>query len=220
MLTLKENLSFDQAKIITESDQEGKNLFMQGIFVQGDKRNQNSRVYPVTEISRAVKAIQEKIETGYSVLGEADHPDDLQVNLDRVSHMIEKMWMDGQDGYGRLKLLPTPMGNICKTLLENGVKLGVSSRGLGTLKENRDGVQVVQDDFHLATAADIVADPSAPDAFVRGIMENKEWVVVNGVWTEQHCDMSKKYIKKASKKQLEEAKIQVFERFLRHLSSK
>ena len=109
MLTLKENLTYDQANIITESSEDGKNLYMQGIFVQGEKRNQNQRVYPVSEIGKAVKVIQEKIDTGYSVLGEADHPDDLQVNLDRVSHMIEKMWMDGQDGYGRLKLLPTPM---------------------------------------------------------------------------------------------------------------
>ena len=115
--TLKENLSYDQAQIITETSQDGKNLFMQGIFVQGEKRNQNQRVYPVSEISKAVKSIQEKIEGGFSILGEADHPDDLQVNLDRVSHMIEKMWMDGQDGYGRLKLLPTPMGNICNCLL-------------------------------------------------------------------------------------------------------
>ncbi|SVD19690.1 uncharacterized protein METZ01_LOCUS372544, partial [marine metagenome] len=136
MLTLKENLTYDQAKIVTEATQDGKSLFMQGIFVQGNTRNQNSRVYPVNEISKAVKAIQEKIETGYSVLGEADHPDDLQVNLDRVSHLIEKMWMDGQDGYGRLKLLPTPMGNICKTLIENGVKLGVSSRGSGNVTES------------------------------------------------------------------------------------
>tara|TARA_B100000941_G_C28507906_1_gene558635 strand:- start:2538 stop:3176 length:639 start_codon:yes stop_codon:yes gene_type:complete len=168
--TLKENLSYDQAQIVTESSQDGKNLFMQGIFVQGDKRNQNQRVYPVSEISKAVKVIQEKIESGYSVLGEADHPDDLQVNLDRVSHMIEKMWMDGQDGYGRLKLLPTPMGNICKTLLENGVKLGVSSRGSGNVTEAGN-----VSDFEIQTV-DIVANPSAPDAYPDPLYEQ----IMNG----------------------------------------
>lgn len=165
MLTLKENLSYDQAKIITESDQEGKNLFMQGIFVQGDKRNQNSRVYPVNEISKAVKAIQEKIETGYSVLGEADHPDDLQVNIDRVSHMVTEMWMQGSDGYGKLRIIPTPMGNIIKTLLESKVKLGVSSRGSG----NVGGGGNVSD-FEIVTV-DVVAQPSAPDAYPTPIYE-------------------------------------------------
>jgi len=170
MLTLKENLSYSQAKIITEASSDGKSMYMEGIFVQGEKRNQNSRVYPVTEISKAVKAIQEKIETGYSVLGEADHPDDLQVNLDRVSHMIEKMWMDGQDGYGRLKLLPTPMGNICKTLLENGVKLGVSSRGSGNVTESGS-----VSEFEIQTV-DIVANPSAPDAYPDPLYEQ----IMNG----------------------------------------
>ena len=170
MLTLKEDLTYAQAKIITESSQDGKSMYMEGIFVQGEKRNQNSRVYPVQEISKAVKAIQEKIETGYSVLGEADHPDDLQVNLDRVSHMIEKMWMDGQDGYGRLKLLPTPMGNICKTLLENGVKLGVSSRGSGNVTESGS-----VSEFEIQTV-DIVANPSAPDAYPNPLYEQ----IMNG----------------------------------------
>ena len=170
MLTLKEDLTYAQAKIITESSQDGKSMYMEGIFVQGEKRNQNSRVYPVQEISKAVKAIQEKIETGYSVLGEADHPDDLQVNLDRVSHMIEKMWMDGQDGYGRLKLLPTPMGNICKTLLENGVKLGVSSRGSGNVTESGS-----VSEFEIQTV-DIVANPSAPDAYPDPLYEQ----IMNG----------------------------------------
>jgi hypothetical protein len=165
MLTLKENLTYGQAKIITEASQDGKDLFMQGIFVQGDKRNQNQRVYPVNEISKAVTNIQERLDSGLSVLGEADHPDDLQVNLDRVSHMIEKMWMDGQDGYGRLKLLPTPMGNICKTLLENGVKLGVSSRGSGNVTESGD-----VSDFEIQTV-DIVANPSAPDAYPNTLYE-------------------------------------------------
>lgn len=159
MRPLREHLTYDQANIVTESSQDGKSLYMEGIFVQGEKRNQNQRIYPTNEISKAVKAIQERIDGGFSVLGEADHPDDLQVNLDRVSHMIEKMWMDGSNGYGRLKLLPTPMGNICKTLLENKVRLGVSSRGAGEV-DTKGYVK----DFQIQTV-DIVANPSAPDAY-------------------------------------------------------
>jgi len=195
MLTLKENLTYDQANIITESSDDGKNLYMQGIFVQGEKRNQNQRVYPVSEISKAVKVIQEKIDTGYSVLGEADHPDDLQVNLDRVSHLIEKMWMDGQDGYGRLKLLPTPMGNICKTLLDNGVKLGVSSRGSGNVT---DGGNV--SDFEIQTV-DIVANPSAPDAYpdplYEQIMNGKRGNILLDVASAANSDnLAEKYLQK------------------------
>jgi hypothetical protein len=173
MRPLREHLTFDQASIVTEAREDGrggKNLFMEGIFVQGDKRNQNQRVYPVSEIAKAVKSVQSKIESGYSVLGEADHPDDLQVNLDRVSHIIEKMWMNGADGYGRLKLLPTPMGNICRTLLENGVKLGVSSRGSGNVNESG---QVSEFDIQ---TVDIVANPSAPDAYPDPLYE----AIMNG----------------------------------------
>jgi hypothetical protein len=173
MRTLREQLTYDQASIVTEAKDDGrggKSLYMEGIFVQGDKRNQNQRVYPINEISRAVKSIQERIDQGYSVLGEADHPEDLQVNLDRVSHVIEKMWMNGKDGYGRLKLLPTPMGNICKTLLENGVKLGVSSRGSGNVNESGH-----VSEFEIQTV-DIVANPSAPDAYPDPLYE----AIMNG----------------------------------------
>jgi hypothetical protein len=173
MRPLREHLTFDQASIVTEAREDGrggKNLFMEGIFVQGDKRNQNQRVYPVSEIAKAVKSVQNKIDSGYSVLGEADHPDDLQVNLDRVSHVIEKMWMNGADGYGRLKLLPTPMGNICRTLLENGVKLGVSSRGSGNVNESG-----LVSEFDIQTV-DIVANPSAPDAYPDPLYE----AIMNG----------------------------------------
>jgi hypothetical protein len=172
-ITLTERLSFDKANIVVESKEDGnggKNLYMEGIFVQGDKRNQNKRVYPTSEIQRAVKNIQTKIDEGFSVLGEADHPDDLQVNLDRVSHMIEKMWMNGADGYGRLKLLPTPMGQICITLLGNGVKLGVSSRGSGNVTESGN-----VSEFEIQTV-DIVANPSAPDAYPDPIYE----AIMNG----------------------------------------
>jgi hypothetical protein len=179
---------------------------MQGIFVQGEKRNQNQRVYPVSEISKAVKAIQEKIESGFSVLGEADHPDDLQVNLDRVSHMIEKMWMDGQDGYGRLKLLPTPMGNICKTLLDNGVKLGVSSRGSGNVTDSGN-----VSDFEIQTV-DIVANPSAPDAYpdplYEQIMNGKRGNVLMDVASAVNNDkLAEQYFQKEVQKFIEKLDI-------------
>jgi hypothetical protein len=173
MFTLKEHLTFDQAKIVTEAvdnGKGGKSLYMEGIFVQGAKQNQNQRIYPVSEITKAVNSVQGKIDEGFTVLGEADHPDDLQVNLDRVSHMIERMWMQGSDGYGRLKLLPTPMGNICITLLDNGVKLGVSSRGSGEV-DNSGNVS----GFEIQTV-DIVANPSAPDAYPDPLYEQ----IMNG----------------------------------------
>ena len=134
MIYLRENLSFNEAHMIVESDdREGKNLYMSGICIQGGIRNGNQRVYPVNEISKAVKTLNDQIQNGYSVLGEVDHPDDLKINLDRVSHMIVNMWMDGPNGYGKLKILPTPMGQLIKTMLESGVKLGVSSRGSGNV---------------------------------------------------------------------------------------
>ena len=184
MRNLTEHLTFDQAHIVTEAvdnGKGGKDLYMEGIFVQGDQRNQNQRVYPSTEIQRAVASVQQKIEGGYSVLGEADHPDDLQVNLDRVSHVIEKMWMNGTDGYGKLKLLPTPMGNICKTLLDNGVKLGVSSRGSGNVNESGN-----VSEFEIVTV-DIVANPSAPDAYPDPLYE----AIMNGNRSDILMDVAK-----------------------------
>ena len=164
---LRENLSFDQAKMVVESDgQDGKNLYMTGICIQGNKRNQNQRVYPVNEIDRAVKTLNDQLGGGYSVLGEVDHPDDLKINLDRVSHMIVKMWMDGDDGHGKLKILPTPMGQLVKTMLESGVKLGVSSRGSGDV--DTDGRVK---DFEIITV-DVVAQPSAPGAYPTPIYEH------------------------------------------------
>ena len=168
MITLTEQLTYDQANLVTEAvtNSEGnKDLFLKGIFIQGDVRNQNQRVYPVNEITNAVKSIQEKIKDGYSVLGEADHPDDLQVNLDRVSHIVTEMAMNGNDSMGKLRILPTPMGNICKTLLENGVKLGVSSRGSGNVNEGGN-----VSEFEIITV-DIVANPSAPNAYPDPIYE-------------------------------------------------
>ena len=168
MLTsLKEHLTYNQANIITETLEEGngKNLYMKGIFIEGDVRNQNNRIYTKEEIHTAVKAINEKIKGGYSVLGEADHPDDLNINLDRVSHMITEMDTDGANGIGKLKLLPTPMGNICKTLIESGCHLGVSSRGSGNVNDSG-----IVKDFEIITV-DIVANPSAPSAYPDPIYE-------------------------------------------------
>ena len=165
---LREHLSFDQARCIVESDDaEGKNLYLKGIAIQGGIRNANQRVYPVGEITTAVKTLNDQIKNGYSVLGEVDHPDDLKVNLDRVSHMITDMWMDGPNGYGKMKVLPTPMGNLVRTMLESGVKLGVSSRGSGNVNESSGEVA----DFEIITV-DIVAQPSAPGAYPTPVYEH------------------------------------------------
>lgn len=210
----------EEINILTEETEGKKQHFIEGIFLQSNLQNRNGRVYPKEIMHKEVERYNESYVKANRALGELGHPDGPAINLDRVSHMIVSLKEEGDNYIGRAKLMDTPMGNIAKGLIEGGAKLGVSSRGMGTLKPNKEGINEVQDDFYLATAADIVADPSAPDAFVRGIMENKEWVVVNGVWTEQSCDMSKKFIKKASKKQLEEAKLKVFESFLNRVSRK
>ena len=169
MSYLRENLSFDQARVVIESQGEnGKDLYMKGICIQGGIKNANQRVYPVEEIERAVKTLNDQISGGYSVLGEVDHPDDLKINLDRVSHMITEMWMDGPNGYGKFKILPTPMGNLVRTMLESGVKLGVSSRGSGNV--SGDGTGKVSD-FEIITV-DVVAQPSAPGAYPTPIYEH------------------------------------------------
>jgi hypothetical protein len=163
---LREHLTFDQARMVTETANEGKDLYMKGICIQGGVKNANQRVYPVSEISNAVKQLNDQITSGNSVLGEVDHPDDLKINLDRVSHMITEMWMDGPNGYGKLKVLPTPMGQLVKTMLESGVKLGVSSRGSGNVAESTGDVS----DFEIVTV-DVVAQPSAPNAYPKAIYE-------------------------------------------------
>lgn len=168
-LYLRENLTFDRAGIVVESvkeDGDKKNLYMKGIFIQGGVKNANERVYPVPEIERAVEQLNEQITGGHSVLGEVDHPDDLKINLDRVSHMITNMWMDGPNGFGKLKILPTPMGQLISTMLESGVKLGVSSRGSGNVDDSTGKVS----DFEIVTV-DIVAQPSAPNAYPKAIYE-------------------------------------------------
>lgn len=170
-LYLRENLTFDAARleVLTEDSNDGKggkNLYLKGICIEGGIRNENQRVYPIPEIQKAVGQINETLKNGKSVLGEVDHPDDLKINLDRVSHMITDMWMDGHAGIGKLKILPTPMGNLVKTMLESGVKLGVSSRGSGNVNESSGHVS----DFEIITV-DIVAQPSAPNAYPHAIYE-------------------------------------------------
>jgi Prohead core protein protease. len=166
---LKESLSFDQANVVYEAAEDqggkGKNLFMKGIFIQGGVRNLNERIYPVREIQKAVDHVNDILRRGESVLGECDHPEELTINLDRVSHKIESMWMDGNSGYGKLRILPTPMGNIIRTLIEADVKLGVSSRGSGNVNERGE-----VSDFEIITV-DIVARPSAPNAYPKPVYE-------------------------------------------------
>ena len=168
---LREHLTFDQANMVVESAENsrgGKDLYLKGICIQGGVRNANQRVYPVKEIGRAVKTLNDQIQGGYSVLGEVDHPEGLNINLDRVSHMITETWMDGPNGYGKLKVLPTPMGQLVQTMLESGVKLGVSSRGSGNVSEDGSGNV---SDFEIITV-DVVAQPSAPGAYPTPIYEH------------------------------------------------
>ena len=166
MQVLSERLTFDQAQVVVESSNEGKDLYMKGICIQGNVKNANQRVYPTSEISKAVQKVSEQVAGGSSVLGEVDHPEDLKINLDRVSHMITSMWMEGHNGYGKLKILPTPMGKLVETMLQSGVKLGVSSRGSGNVDEASGNVS----EFDLITV-DVVAQPSAPNAYPTPIYE-------------------------------------------------
>jgi hypothetical protein len=167
-LYLRENLTFNEARLQILHENEGKDLYMKGICIQGGIKNANQRTYPVQEIAKATKTLNDQISSGYSVLGEVDHPDDLKINLDRVSHMITEMWMDGPNGYGKMKILPTPMGSLVKTMLESGVKLGVSSRGSGNMNEYGSGEV---SDFEIITV-DVVAQPSAPGAYPTPIYEH------------------------------------------------
>jgi len=198
MRNLREHLTFDQANIVLENANEGKDLYLKGIMIQGGVRNANQRVYPVNEIGRAVKTLNDQIAGGYSVLGEVDHPEGLNINIDRVSHMITECWMDGDNGYGKLKILPTPMGNLVKTMLEAGVKLGVSSRGSGNVAE--DGSNTVSD-FEIITV-DVVAQPSAPGAYPTPIYEHlmnarggmKAYELAQAT---KHDDKAQKYLKES-----------------------
>jgi|TARA_Y100000033_G_scaffold15266_1_gene14153 hypothetical protein len=209
--------TIEEAKVvITEGKSGQKNHFIEGIFLQGDLKNRNGRMYPVGLLEREVtKYDQSYIQKGRA-LGELGHPEGPTINLDRVSHSITSLKKEGTNFVGKARILDTPMGRIAKSLLDEGVKLGVSSRGLGSLKE-QNGMKVVADDFMLATAADIVADPSAPDAFVNGIMEGKEWVWENGLISEQKLERIKHQIDNAAHQQLEERKLFAFNQFLKNL---
>jgi hypothetical protein len=206
---------FEQTNTIVESKLgKGKEYFIEGIFLQSELKNRNGRMYPESVMDNEVgRYIKESVDKNRAY-GELGHPDTPSINLDRVSHMIVSLRKEGTNYIGKAKILETPMGQIARGLLDGGANLGVSSRALGSLQTNNEGVQIVQDDFMLSTAADIVADPSAPDAFVRGIMESKEWVFVDGKFVEQHIEEAQRSIRRASSRNLEEAKIIAFQKFL------
>ena len=205
---------FDTTNIIVEERKGKKDYFIEGVFLQSNLKNRNGRMYPESVMDKEVgRYIMESVEKNRAY-GELGHPDTPSINLDRVSHMIVSLRKEGTNYIGRAKIMETPMGNIARGLLDGGANLGVSSRALGSLKMNNEGVQIVQDDFMLSTAADIVADPSAPDAYVRGIMESKEWTFVDGKFVERDIEETQKFIRRASSKQLQEAKILAFQNFL------
>ena len=207
--------TIEDIKVLEESTKSGKkNLYIEGTFLQGNLKNRNGRYYPINTLEREVNKYNESFVKSGRALGELGHPDGPTVNLDRVSHLITSLVREDTNFRGKARILDTPMGNIAKNLLGEGVKLGVSSRGIGSLKEE-DGCKVVADDFILATAADIVADPSAPDAFVDGIMEGKEWVWSNGAILESDLERVQKSLNNApSRKVLEERKLSAFSQFL------
>ena len=205
-------------KFITEGKGTKKKMYIEGVFLQGDLKNRNGRMYPVNTLTKEVERYNESFVQKGRALGELGHPDGPTVNLDRVSHKITSLRREGNNFIGKAQLLETPMGKIAKSLIAEGVTLGVSSRGVGSLKEDRNGIKVVGEDFMLATAADIVADPSAPDAFVSGIMEGKEWVWEGGILREQQATITKKRINTlVDQGRLEEHKLNLFSDFLSNL---
>lgn len=202
--------------LIEEDKETGtKKYNIEGVFLQSDIKNRNGRVYPTEILDKEVKRYMKENVKKNRAYGELGHPDSPTINLDRVSHMIKDLKLEGKDFIGKAKIMDTPYGKIVKSLIDEGASLGVSSRGMGSLKTTKDGTSEVQKDFMLATAADIVADPSAPDAFVRGVMEGKEWMFVDGKFVEQDIDAVKSSITKATRSQLEEAKLFAFAKFLK-----
>ena len=208
--------SIEDVEVLVEESNGSKNLYIEGVFLQGDIKNRNGRVYPFSVLEKEVGRYNESYVVTGRALGELGHPDGPTVNLDRVSLKIVSLKSEGSHFRGKAQILSTPMGNIARNLLESGVKLGVSSRGMGSIEE-KNGANYVRDDFMLATAADIVADPSAPDAFVNGIMEGKEWVWDNGILKESKVDKYKRYISESTRKNIEERSLKVFEDFLFNL---
>lgn len=201
---------------LTEESDGRKVLHIEGPFLVAERKNRNGRLYEYNTMSKEVSRYTNEYINKNRAFGELGHPDSPTINLDRVSHMITSLREDGTQWIGKAKILDTPMGNIARNLIEGGAQLGVSSRGMGSLKMV-NGVNVVQPDFYLATAADIVADPSAPGAFVQGIMEGKEWMLVDGKWTEVHLEEAIHQVKKASRKEIEAVSLQIFENFLKKL---
>jgi hypothetical protein len=206
----------DNVKLVTEEVNGEKQYHIDGVFMQAEQKNRNGRVYPSKTLMNEVKRYNNEYVKSSRAMGELGHPDGPQLNLERVSHLIKELRIDGNDVYGKAKILDTPYGKIVKDLIKEGVKIGVSSRGMGSLKQV-NGVNEVQEDFSLS-AVDIVADPSAPDAYVQGIMEGKEWVWENGILTSKTIESHKKHIERASKSDLEEAKLYAFADFLSKLS--
>lgn len=208
----------ENVKYLTESSENGKkNLFIEGTFLVGDAVNRNNRMYKMDTLRREVDRYNEEYIKTNRALGELGHPDTPSLNLERVSHKIVSLVEDNNTFYGRALILDTPYGQIVKNFIDNDVSIGVSSRALGSVQMTKEGYNLVQDDLRLATAADIVADPSAPGAFVQGIMENKEWMFVDGKFVEADFDNAKKQIKQASKMQIESVALQLFENYLRKL---
>jgi len=209
----------DKVEFITEAKEDGgKNYFIEGVFMQGNIKNRNGRMYPMETLMKEVNRYNKEYVEQNRAYGELGHPQGPTINLERVSHMIKELYQDGNNVMGRAKIMTeTPMGKIVKNLMDEGAKLGVSSRGMGTLKPGRDGTNMVQSDFQLATAADIVADPSAPEAFVEGIMEGVEWLQIDDRWVPQYIEETQKKIKTVSKRDLQEAKLAAFAKFLKQL---
>jgi hypothetical protein len=207
----------ESIKFLVEEKEGKKSFFIEGIFMQADIPNRNGRMYRSNILEKEVERYNREYIKENRAFGELGHPQGPSINLDRVSHMIKSLVREGSNFVGKAKIMDTPYGNIVKNLMSEGANLGVSSRGMGSLRANNEGINEVQDDFHLATAADIVADPSAPDAFVRGIMEGVEWVWDNGILKAQKLEEMKKTIQKTSSRNLEEQKILVFQEFIRSL---
>lgn len=208
--------TIEDVRYLTEDNNGQKQHFIEGVFMQSETKNRNGRLYPKSIMEREVRRYVKEYVDQNRAFGELGHPDSPSINLNRVSHMIVSLKENGNNFVGKAKILGTPYGNIVKSLIDEGAKLGVSSRGLGSLKPS-NGYQLVQDDFYLATAADIVADPSAPDAFVSGIMENKEWIWNNGIVKEMYINEMKEAIVNAKRKQLEEIKLREFANFISKL---
>lgn len=214
---------FEDLRTITEAREDGKkNVYIEGVFLQGGIKNRNGRMYPVETLAKEVERYNESYVKSGRALGELGHPEGPQINLDRVSHLITNLRQEGNNFIGRAKLMDTPFGNIAKGLVSEGVKLGVSSRGMGSLKLNKEGINEVQDDFYLATAADIVADPSAPDAFVNGIMEGVEWIWENDLLIAKKSHIAEQTVQTienaVSSRELEAKKFKIFENFLNEIS--